>query len=150
MSKAGSPRSEAGSPRENHIQAGRRGEDQALLHLEAKGYRLRFRNFRAGRGEIDLIMDDPKGCLVFVEVKANRSLTSGHPLERVDGRKIRRLQRLAQRYCLQHRLEDRDMRFDVVGVDLAPLPGPVPGSAGAVLHIENAFLPEGSGYYPSR
>lgn len=142
---------------ENHVEAGRRGEDEALRHLESKGYRLRLRNYRIGRGEIDLVMDDPKGCLVFVEVKSNRSKASGHPLERVDGRKIRRLQRLAQRFCLEHRMLDRDMRFDVVGVDLSgsrQIPGQVPagGIPGPVpiLHIENAFLPDGGGYYPSR
>jgi putative endonuclease len=138
---------------ESHIEAGRRGEDLALDHLLAKGYALRFRNFRSGRGEIDLIMEDPKGCLVFVEVKANRSDRSGHPLERVDGRKIRRLQRLAQRFCLTHRIGDRDMRFDVVGVDLgatAGAAGPAGKAPAAVEHIENAFLPDGAGYYPSR
>lgn len=128
---------------ENHVAAGRRGEDQALCFLEAKGYRLRLRNFRFGRGEIDLVMDDPTGWLVFVEVKANRTSTSGHPLERVDGRKIRRLQRLAQRYCLENRQESRDIRFDVVGVALS-------GTAPVLEHIENAFLPDASGYFPSR
>lgn len=111
-------------------------------HLLAKGYLLRFRNFRSGRGEIDLIMEDPRGILVFVEVKANRSDRSGHPLERVDGRKIRRIQRLAQRFCIEHRIGDRDMRFDVVGVDLSGI--------ATVEHIENAFIPDAAGYYPSR
>lgn len=146
---------EAAPARENHVAAGRRGEEEALRHLLAKGYRLRMRNYRSGRGEIDLVMEAPGGWLVFVEVKANRSSTSGHPLERVDGRKIRRLQRLAQRYCLQHRLEDRDIRFDVIGIDLRdPAPGLAPETGGspmvAVQHIENAFLPDAGAYYPSR
>lgn len=133
---------------ENHCEAGRRGEDAALHYLQAKGYRLVLRNYRFGRGEIDLVMDDPKGALVFVEVKSNRTLSAGHPLERVDGRKIRRLQRLAQRYVHQHRQEDRDIRFDVVGVDLTA-PRAAAGSE-PIEHIENAFLPDGAGYYPSR
>jgi Holliday junction resolvase-like predicted endonuclease len=66
----------------------------------------------------------------------------------VDGRKIRRLQRLAQRYVHQHGQETRDIRFDVVGVDLS---GPAAATGiDPVLHIENAFLPDGAGYYPSR
>lgn len=134
---------------ENHCQAGRRGEEEALRFLEGKGYRLKLKNYRFGRGEIDLVMEDPKGVLVFVEVKANRSKTSGHPLERIDGRKIRRIQRLAQRYCWENRQEDRDIRFDVVGVDLSP--GRSFLTAGEdILHIENAFLPDTNGYYPSR
>lgn len=134
---------------ENHCQAGRRGEEEALRFLEGKGYRLKLRNYRFGRGEIDLVMEDPAGALVFVEVKASRSRDAGHPLERIDGRKIRRIQRLAQRYCWENRQEARDIRFDVVGVDLGLARAPSADPVG-VLHIENAFLPDGNGYYPSR
>ena len=130
---------------ENHCGAGRRGEDHALTLLASKGFRLLHRNYRHGRGEIDLIMEDPLSVLVFVEVKANRTWSKGRPLERIDGRKILKLQRLAQRYCWQHGQEDRDMRFDVVGVEM-----PGDGSAPVVEHIPNAFLPSGSGYHPSR
>jgi putative endonuclease len=135
---------------EDHCAAGRRGEDAALRFLQGKGFRLVKRNYRSGRsGEIDLVMDDPEGVLVFVEVKSNRGAGSGHPLERIDGRKIRRIQRLAQKYCWEHRQENRDMRFDVVGVELRS------GTESAlgveeVEHIENAFLPHTDGYYPSR
>ena len=130
---------------ENHCGAGRRGEDHALALLASKGFRLLHRNYRHGRGEIDLIMEDPLRILVFVEVKANRTWSKGKPLERIDGRKILQLQRLAQRYCWRYGQEDRDMRFDVVGVEL-----PGDGSAPVLEHIPNAFLPNGSGYHPSR
>ena len=126
---------------ENHWQAGRRGEDLALAHLEEKGYRLAHRNYRYGRGEIDLVMEDPQGVLVFVEVKSNRGNGAGRPLQRVDGRKILQIQRMAQRYCWEHRQSGRDMRFDVVGVDLGANGG------GKLEHVENAFLPSASGYY---
>ncbi len=125
---------------ESHCGAGRRGEDHALDHLLAKGYRLVRRNYRFGRGEIDLVVDAPNGALVFVEVKANRVSGAGRPLERIDARKIRRLQRLAQRYCWQHGQENRDMRFDVVGVELRDQGKP------DIEHIEAAFIPDGSGY----
>jgi len=127
---------------ENHCAAGRRGEDHALAYLQAKGYRLVARNFRHGRGELDLIVDAPDGTLVFVEVKSNRGSVSGRPLERVDGRKIRRLQRLAQRYCALRDQEHRDMRFDVVGIELSG-DGADPG----IEHLEAAFLPDGAGYW---
>lgn len=125
---------------ENHVAAGRRGEDHALAYLQAKGYRLVARNFRHRRGELDLIVDAPDGSLVFVEVKSNRAVSAGRPLERVDGRKIVRLQRLAQRYCALEGQEDRDMRFDVVGVDLEA-DGRV-----RIEHFEAAFIPDGAGY----
>lgn len=127
---------------ENHWDAGRRGEDLALAHLLAKGYRLVHRNYRFGRGEIDLIMDSPDGELVFVEVKSNRVTQKGRPLERLDARKALRLQRLAQRYVWQAGQEHRDMRFDAVGVDLPP-----DGAAPRIEHHEAAFLPDGAGYW---
>lgn len=129
---------------ENHIGAGRRGEDHALFYLQDKGFQLVRRNYRHGRGEIDLVMEAPNRTLVFVEVKSNRTKLSGSPLERVDGRKIRQLQKMAQRYCWEFRQEERDIRFDVVGVEL--------GEEGSVevLHLEGAFLPDTSGYYTAR
>ncbi|MDQ3001581.1 MAG: YraN family protein [Fibrobacterota bacterium] len=136
---------EATTTRENHWDAGRRGEDLALAYLTAKGFRLLHRNYRHGKGEIDLILEDPDHILVFVEVKANRTRNSGRPLERIDGRKISRLQRLAMRYCWQHGQENREMRFDVVGVELSGT-----GAPSEVDHIPNAFLPDGANYYPSR
>ena len=137
---------EAPTPaRENHCGAGRRGEDIALAFLLARGFRLLHRNYRHGRGEIDLIMEDPQGVLVFVEVKANRTQGSGRPLERIDGRKIRRLQRMAQRFVWQSGQPDRDMRFDVVGVEF-----PAAHGQPRVEHVANAFLPDAADYYPSR
>lgn len=86
-------------------------------------------------------MDAPDGTLVFVEVKSNRTDSAGRPLERVDGRKVVRLQRLAQRYCALKGQEHREMRFDLVGMDLPP------GGAPRIEHIEAAFLPDGAAYW---
>jgi putative endonuclease len=141
MPAAPEPRPEQAGT-ENHCAAGRRGEDHALAYLQSKGYTLVARNFRYGRGELDLIVDAPDGTLVFVEVKSNRGSVSGRPLERVDGRKIRRLQRLAQRYCISRDQGHRDMRFDVVGIDLGG-----EGEAPRIEHLEAAFLPDGAGYW---
>ena len=44
------------------------GERLAAAHLEAKGYRIRERNFRTREGEIDIIAERG-GTLVFVEVR---------------------------------------------------------------------------------
>ena len=109
---------------ENHVDAGRRGEDAALEFLQNLGYRLLRRNYRHGRGEIDLVMEDADNYLVFIEVKSSRTKNSGHPLERIDGRKIRQLQRMAVRYCWEFHQENRDIRFDAVGVELTPIDFP--------------------------
>ncbi len=129
---------------ENHCGAGRRGEALALLHLQKMGYTLVRQNYRNGRGEIDLVMDDPNGVLVFVEVKTNRSSQSGYPLERIDGRKIRQVQRMAQRYCWEFSQENRDIRFDVIGVQLKQ------DGSEEIEHIPSAFLPDMAGYYLGR
>src|SRR6187431_2170444 len=57
-------------------QAGDAAEDRALAHLVAAGLRLVARNYRTpgrGGGEIDLVMRDPDGTLVFVEVRRRAS-----------------------------------------------------------------------------
>ena len=58
--------------RQNHQKIGDGGEDVALTFLEDKGLRHVTRNYRTpgrGGGEIDLLMRDPDGTLVFVEVR---------------------------------------------------------------------------------
>jgi putative endonuclease len=63
-------------------EAGSRAEDLALQHLQGAGLRLVQRNYRVARGpgaragEVDLILREPDGTLVFVEVRA-RSAPAG-------------------------------------------------------------------------
>ena len=54
-------------------QRGAAAEDRALAHLQAAGLRLLERNYRTpgrGGGEIDLILRERDGTLVFVEVRS--------------------------------------------------------------------------------
>lgn len=55
---------------------GRFGEEIAFKYLLKKGFVPKQRNFRAGRYEIDLIMEDAGGCVVFVEVKPEEAINS--------------------------------------------------------------------------
>ena len=73
------------------------------------------RNYRCVVGEVDLIALDGS-TVVFVEVKTRSHAGSGSPFEAVNPRKQRQIQRAAQYYIKQHRLQDRNARFDVVGV----------------------------------
>ena len=57
---------------EDHIQRGRRGEEEAAGFLLGKGYSILERNWRYGHREIDIIAAD-RGMIVFVEVKYRRS-----------------------------------------------------------------------------
>jgi putative endonuclease len=118
-----------------HIETGRYGEALAAAHLEAKGYRIAERNYRAGRGEIDLIAWTPDGGqLVFVEVKTRSGDGFGGPEEAVNRDKQRILVRCAGAYmtAIGYAWE---VRFDIVAVVLQN------GRLVALRHIEDAFFP---------
>ena len=105
------------------------GEGLAFGYLFARGYRMRERNWRFGRGEVDLICEDGP-FIVFVEVKARRGLRFGLGHEGVDRRKQRQLMALARVYMGRH--PDRPCRFDVVSVDLR-------GRTPTIRHLVAAF-----------
>ncbi len=55
-------------------------EDAALAYLQRQGLRLVQRNFKTpgrGGGEVDLIMREPDGTLVFVEVRQRAAGSRG-------------------------------------------------------------------------
>ena len=81
--------------------------------FEQQGYKVLARNWRAGRLEIDLIvqLDD---LIVFVEVKSAASKKFGHPVERIDETKIVNLTHAAQQYIDELEIKNCDLRFDAV------------------------------------
>ena len=115
-------------PRRSRAQ---RGETLAAWLLRGKGYRIAARNWRCPLGELDLVAWHGR-TLVFVEVKARASGEAGSPEDAVDGRKQKRLIRLAQAYLLGLSGETPPCRFDVVAVDLG---GIIP----RVRHLQDAF-----------
>ena len=117
-----------------HIETGKRGESLAAEFLEGKGWRIVERNFRAGRGEIDLIAWVGERLLVFVEVKTRSGDGFGGPEEAVDARKQDLLARTAGVYMEQIDY-DWEIRFDIVAVLLRK------GSAPEIRHVEDAFFP---------
>jgi putative endonuclease len=94
---------------------GKAGEDAAVDYLVRKGYRIVERNFRFERGKIDIVAEDG-GVLVFVEAKARRSLAFGEPEDAVTPAKRRQILKVAQGYLMQHSIEDRECRFDIITV----------------------------------
>lgn len=106
----------------NTRQAGERGEDRALAHLRAQGLRLEARNYRVGggpgrpAGEIDLVMRERDGTLVFVEVRARGSAGHGGAAASVSPHKQRRLLRAAQTWLLRY-ASPPPCRFDVVAIE---------------------------------
>lgn len=99
--------------------AGRDAEDAALARLRQSGLTLLERNYRARRGEIDLVMRDGD-TLVFVEVRYRSSAGYGSAAETVDHRKRAKLIAAAQSY-LQRKRWRHACRFDVVAMQGARL-----------------------------
>ena len=100
-------------------QRGDAAEDAALRHLEAQGLRLLQRNYRTpgrGGGEIDLVMREPGGTLVFVEVRQRASTAFGGAAASVGVQKQRRIVFAARHYLLRWRAMP-PCRFDVVLVE---------------------------------
>lgn len=101
---------------------GDRAEDRALDHLLRQGLSLVTRHYRLAGGprqrgaEIDLILLDRDGTLVFVEVRARRSRDHGGAAASIDGRKQQRIVRAAQHYLMRHAVPP-PCRFDVVAID---------------------------------
>jgi len=97
-------------------------EERALRLLESHGLRLVTRNYRVARGpsrrggEIDLVLRDRDGTLVFVEVRARRDRAAGGAAASVGPAKRARLLYAARSYLAQ--LERvPPCRFDVVAID---------------------------------
>ncbi len=101
---------------------GEDGEDRALRHLQAQGLKLEARNYRSGggprrpAGEIDLVMRDRAGVLVFVEVRQRGGSSHGGAAASVGATKRARLVRAAQHY-LMALPKLPPCRFDVVAID---------------------------------
>jgi putative endonuclease len=105
----------AGAP---HLEAGRRGEEEAYFHLRRLGYVMVARNYRSPRrhGEVDLIGWDGD-VLCFVEVKT-RTTRAVMPAEAaVDAEKQHDLRHVAREY-LRRVAGPPPVRFDVVSVYL--------------------------------
>ncbi len=93
-----------------------------LQHLVRHGLTLVYRNYRVARGprarggEIDLILRERAGTLVFVEVRSRASTSHGGALASVSAAKQRSLVFAAQHYLARLALVP-PCRFDVVAVE---------------------------------
>ena len=110
---------------------GELGERIAERWLRRRGWRVVQRRFRIGHRDIDLVVERD-GTVAFVEVKARKGAAFGGPVQAVDHRKRRQLERSAMVWIDRHGQEAESYRFDVVGVLLD-------GADVRVCHVENAF-----------
>ncbi len=108
------------------------GEQAACAALEAKGYRVLSRNYRVRGGELDIVCER-EGTLVFCEVKTRTSAVFGAGEESVTSAKQRRLRKLALEFMQREGVRAREIRFDVIAIDVAD------GLVSELRHLEAAF-----------
>ncbi len=91
-------------------------EEIAAAFFSRKGYKLLERNYRTPCGEVDLIFQNRRGQIIFVEVKARATGRYGLPQEAVTARKQQHIIRTAMWFLQQKGWFDRQIRFDVLAV----------------------------------
>ena len=100
---------------QERLHFGKEGEKAAVRFLKKKGYRIIEKNYRNKSGEIDIVAEQDQ-VLVFIEVKSRADSEYGEPLEAVTPHKHRKIGQVARGFLTQHQIENRDCRFDVVGI----------------------------------
>jgi putative endonuclease len=96
---------------------GEKGEAIAVQQLKKEGYKILEANYLTKLGEIDIIAKD-KNTIVFVEVKARRSVNFGSPKEAVSIQKQKKISMVALYYLKTTKQMTTKARFDVVAVNL--------------------------------
>ena len=100
---------------------GNKGEDLACHYLEQLGYEILKRNYFDKVGEIDIVAyKDSK--IHFIEVKSvsRETLydviheTSYNPAEKIDFKKINRMQKIAQKFLIENCLDEQATQFDLI------------------------------------
>jgi len=111
---------------------GQKGEELAVKLLEDKGYKIRHRNWKAGRHEIDIIAEK-KDFIAFIEVKARNDNYQMHPVSAVTKEKQKSIIYAADSYIQRYNI-DKESRFDVITIITN-------GDNFEIDHIEDAFYP---------
>jgi len=99
----------------NHLSIGSQGERVARLFCIRKGWQIRDTNWRAGRGELDIVAQD-KDTTIFIEVKSRTSHTFGFPEEALTPHKQGMLRKTISAYCT--RFNVHNFRVDVICVHI--------------------------------
>jgi putative endonuclease len=137
---AATPTSQSAGQRASQVTTKVRGdaaEALALAHLQSAGLRLLDTNYRTpgrGGGEIDLVMRDKDGTLVFVEVRARASASHGGAGASISAVKQQRIVFAARHYLMRYKTLP-PCRFDVVLIQGGRADGQTP----AIEWLRSAF-----------
>ena len=115
-----------------HNELGKEGEEESVRFLMEKGYKIRHRNWRSGKYELDIVAQQ-QNELGIVEVKTRRNTLYGTPETAIDARKIRRILSSTNAYLHKYGI-DMNVRFDIITVTGIQKPFHIE-------HIEDAFYP---------
>lgn len=100
---------------------GNAAEDFAAAFLVSKGMTIIAKQFRTQIGEVDIIAKDGDE-IVFVEVKARKTMEFGYPEESVTRSKLRKIAAAGETFLRANHLLDSPFRIDVVAMDLSTDP----------------------------
>jgi len=114
---------------------GQWGEKYCEKFLKRKGLKVLTRNFSCKTGEIDLIMVDTEGGIIFVEVRTKADEKFIEAESSITTAKKNRLKRAARYFLSTQKIENRPFRFDIVTIVLGQKGRP------QLRHYENAFVP---------
>ncbi|MGN1212961.1 MAG: YraN family protein [Christensenellales bacterium] len=106
---------------------GTQGESVAVKFLKDKKFKILKQNYTTKIGEIDIIAQT-KDIIVFVEVKARKSIRFGYPREAINLTKQKKIRKVATQYLLANKLMNCKVRFDCIEV-----------LGDQITHIENCF-----------
>jgi putative endonuclease len=112
---------------------GQWGEKRCEKFLKRKGLKTLTRNFSCKTGEIDIVMVDADGSIVFVEVRAKADENFAEVEASITPPKKVRLQRTARYFLVSNNIQNRPFRFDIVTIVLGQSGRP------QIRHYENAF-----------
>lgn len=114
-----------------HNEFGKLGEQMAAEYLIRNGYKIRYRNYRYLKAEID-ILAQKEGVLAVVEVKSRSSDELQEIAETVNKKKIGLLVSAADHYVIENDL-DVEVRFDIITILKK-------GKKFQLEHLEDAFF----------
>ena len=121
------------TPPQDRAARGKWGENLCLKFLRKKGLKILTKNFSCKTGEIDLIMAEPDGTIVFVEVKTRANENFANAEAAVTARKKNKMKKTARFFLAANDIKDRPLRFDIVTIVLNET------ADKQIRHYENAF-----------
>jgi len=113
-----------------HNELGKLGEQLAANYLIEKGFRIKEKNWRFKKAEVDIIAQKGE-TLIIVEVKTRRNNFFGDPQEFVKRDKISLLTKAIDHYVRELDL-DVEVRFDIIGIVKTDFKT-------SITHLEDAF-----------